>query len=215
MYDIKDMKKEIFKKIISKDEIKIFNAYKTPSKIQDYINSIPMRDDENEPIVNSPRNVISKNTASCIEGAMLASALLAYHGYETYLLDLKVGKNNDNDCDHVVATFKIDGHFGAISKTSHAVLRYREPIYKSVRELTMSYFHEYFLDDGSKTLRSFSSSFSVFKKYGLSWITSEHDLYDIACDLDESPHTDILTPKMVRGLRKADRIEILAGKVKE
>ena len=201
------------KKILNKNEIKIFDRYSTPSKIQDYINLIPMRHDDNEPIVRSPREVITKNETSCIEGAMLACAMLAYHGYESYLLDLKVDIKNDIDCDHVVALFVVDGHFGAISKTNHAVLRFREPIYQSVREIAMSYFHEYFLDDGKKNLRSFSNKVPLLKKFGVEWITSNEDLYEIACELDNFPHQNILTPKMIRNLRKADDIEIRATNV--
>lgn len=205
--------KDTLKKILTRNELKIFNTYTTPSKIQDYINSIPMRHDTNEPIVRSPRVVIEKNEASCIEGAMLAYAMLAYHKHETYLLDLKVDIKNTDDCDHVVTLFKIDGHFGAISKTSHAVLRFREPIYQSVREIALSYFHEYFLDDGKKNLRSFSNKFPLVKKHGMDWITSNEDLYKIACELDNFPHQTILTAKMIRNLRKADEIEIRAANV--
>jgi len=203
------------KKNLSDDVIKIFNKLSTPQKAQDYINTIPMRHDENEPIVRSPLHTIHAHEASCIEGAMLACTILAYHGYDTYLLDLKVDVRNTADCDHVVALFKKDGYVGAISKTTHAVLRYREPIYKSVRELAMTYFHEYFLDNGKKTLRSFSNRFDIFKKFGYNWIGSERDLYEIACALDNSPHTTILSPSMIRNLRNADPIEIAAGKIKE
>lgn len=200
---------------LNSKEIKIFEKYNTPSRIQDFINSIPMRNDNLEPIVLSPREALLSNQLSCIEGAMLATVMLTYHGYKSYLLDLKVDTKNNKDCDHVVALFKIDKHFGAISKTTHAVLRYREPVYASPRELAMSYFHEYFLDNGKKTLRSFSKPFDIMKKYGIGWITEKKDLYKIACDLDDSSHTKILTPKTLRGLRKADFIEIKAGKIKE
>ncbi len=211
----KSNQKNKIEKVLNAQEIKIFKKFSTPQKIQDFINSIPMRHDDNEPIVRSPRQVLLKNEASCIEGALLACVLLAYHGYNTWLLDLKVDPRNNIDCDHVVALFKKDGHFGAISKTTHAVLRYREPVYISVRELAMSYFHEYFLDNGNKTLRSFSSGFDIFKEFRFDWIGSADDVYEIACALDTHPHKKILTPRMIRSLRKADTIEIEAGKIKE
>ncbi len=131
------------------------------------------------------------------------------------MLDLKVGKRNTKDEDHVVALFSAHGRYGAISKTSHAVLRYREPVYKTIRELAMSYFHEYFTDDGKKTLRSFSKPFDIEKHFGTDWIDSAEDLYEIAVALDEHPHEDILSPKMAKGLRLADPIEIKAGKIVE
>ena len=204
--------KEDLKKILTKDEIKLFESCKTPSKIQDFINTIPMRTDDNEPIVRSPRAALQAHTLSCIEGAFLACTLLAYHGYETYILDLKVDTKNIIDSDHVVAIWKKDGHYGAISKTNHSVLRYREPIYASVRELAMTYFHEYFLDDGKKNLRSFSQKYPLFQKHGVSWATSDQDLYEMACELDDFPHVSVLTKAMQSSLRKADDIEIKATK---
>jgi len=86
---------------------------------------------------------------------MLAAAALWHNGYPSLLLDLKT---TDADADHVVALFKEGGRWGAISKTNHAVLRYRDPVYRDPHELAMSYFNEYFLDSGVKTMRSFSAA---------------------------------------------------------
>ena len=201
--------------LLSESERAVYAALNTPYNIQVFINSLEMRTDVNEPIVRSPREVLQKHKASCIEGALLACAILEYHGLQSYLLDLKVDPDNETDSDHVVAVFTHGKYFGAISKTSHAVLRYREPIYTSIRELVMSYFHEYFLDTGEKTLRSFSKEYPIFKKFGVDWITSEEDLYEIACALDAYPHRQILSKTMIRDLRPADSIEISAGKLKE
>ncbi len=201
---------------LAKKEVALFRKLNTPKKIQDYINSLGKKPTgKNEHIVRSPRLVISTGKASCIEGALLAHVIFTYHKRKSYLLDLRVGKNNNKDVDHVITIFKDDGYFGAISKTRHAVLRYREPIYTSVRELVMSYFHEYFTNDGKKTLRSYSKPFDVIGKFGTDWITSDEDRYEIAVALDDLPHTNILTIKMERGLRRADKIEIKAGKLTE
>ena len=174
-----------------------------------------MRTDRTDPIVRSPLKAIEAGEASCMEGALIAAAALAYHGAPALLLDLKVAPDNIRDTDHVVTLFKWQGCYGAISKTSHAVLRYREPAYKTLRELVMSYFHEYFLDDGIKALRSHSKPFDVIKAFGTTWIESDDDLYEIACALDDSPHADVLPKGLVRRLRKADAIEIEAGRLKE
>lgn len=148
-----------------------------------------------------------------MEGALLAATAFYVNGERPLLLDLKTIGHPDSD--HVVALFKKFDHWGAVSKTNHGVLRYREPIYKSVRELAMSYFHEYFLDDGRKTMRSFSRplDLSRFDKYG--WITSESGLDYVVDFLDRMPHEKILTPAMDRNLRLADKVEIEAGKVVE
>ena len=95
------------------------------------------------------------------------------------------------------------------------MLRYREPVYLTVRELAMSYFHEYFTDDGTKTLRSFSKPFDVEKTFGAEWVNSGEDLFEIACALDDSPHTEIAPAVAMRKLRKADPVEIEMGKVLE
>ena len=106
----------------------------------------------------SPRFVIKNKTAHCMEGALLAAAVLEFHGAKPLVMDLR---SEDHDFDHVVAVFKQFGHWGTVSKTNHAVLRYREPIYQSIRELAMSYFHEYFDGKGRKTLREYSRLFNL------------------------------------------------------
>src|SRR3989344_889458 len=107
----------------------------------------------------------------------------------------------------------INSEWGAISKTNHEVLRYREPVYKSVRDLVMSYFHEYFLNDGKKTLRSSTEPVDLSRFYSKNWITSDTDLWYIDEYLNRVPHTSILNKKQVAYLRRADKIEIRAGKL--
>ena len=159
----------------------------------------------------SVSRALKTKKAHCFEGALLAAAALWIQGQKPLLLDL-VAKEPDDD--HVVALFKKGNKCGAISKTNHSVLRYRDPIYASVRELAMSYFNEYFLKDGKKTMRSFSKPFNL-TRYGTTWLTSEEDLFEIAYDLDNSPHTKILTGANEKILRKADPIEIETGEVVE
>jgi hypothetical protein len=124
-------------------------------------------------------------------------------------LDLKT---TDADVDHVVALFKDGDRWGALSKTNHAVLRYRDPIYANVRELVMSYFNEYFLDTGVKTLRSYSAPFSL-SRYGTKWLIADNDLYDIVVGLDHSRHIPLLGAAAARKLRLAEPVEIKAGKI--
>jgi len=199
---------------LTREEEKLFRSLNSPAKIQDFLNTLTMRADEREPIVRSPRVVVQKKAASCIEGALFAYAVLHHHKRKAYLLDLRVDPHA-RDVDHVVCLFKQDGLWGAISKTSHAVLRYREPVYKTPRELAMSYFHEYFTDDGHKTLRSFSKPFQIEAVAQKDWITTHEDLYEIAAALDAHPHIEILTKKQVRSLRPADILERKAGKLKD
>jgi len=159
----------------------------------------------------SPERVISTHRAHCFEGAILAVLALWINGEKPLLLDLNTKKS---EFDHVVAIFKRNNCWGAISKTNHAVLRYREPVYKNIRELVMSYFHEYFITDGTKTLRCYSLPFDMSKE-GTKWITEEKELFSLVNKLDRSPHKDILTTKQISELKKAHMTERKAGEIVE
>ncbi len=189
----------------------VFKKLTTPAKVQDFINAIPINFEQAGNTCQSPLRALRNDTAQCIEGAILAAAILWYHGEKPLLLDLKTAKGDD---DHVVALFRRDARWGAVSKTNHAVLRYRDPIYASVRELAASYFNEYFLDSGQKTLRSFSLPFELLA-YQDDWLTSDNDLWGIYEDIDAVRHIPLVEKKTVRKLRLADAVEIEAGKIVE
>ncbi len=191
-------------------ERKQLKKLSTPAKIQDYLNSLPFHFVDANDTCLSPKEVIRFGTAQCMEGAMLAAAALRFHGHQPLIVDLTSSKD---DFDHVIAVFKGGRHWGAISKTNHAVLRYREPIYRTIRELVMSYFHEYFLNDGRKTLRSFTKPVNLarFDKQG--WMTSVEPVWYIPVHLVNVKHHAILTPKQRQNLRPADAIEIAAGRL--
>ncbi|MCC7356730.1 MAG: hypothetical protein IT410_03945 [Candidatus Doudnabacteria bacterium] len=193
----------------SPQEIKLFKKLNSPAKIQDYLNTLKHNKKDTW---RSPRNVIKHKEAYCIEGAILAAAILEFHGHKPLIMDIR---GAHPDVDHVIAPFKLNGYWGAISKTNYAVLRYREPIYKTLRELVMSYFHEYFLDNGIKTLRDYSVPLNLrkFKKYN--WQTSEQSLEDIAEYIDTIKHIPIINKKQIKNLRKADSLEIAVGKLRE
>ena len=186
--------------------------FNSPVKIQDFLNTLPFNFEKRGETCYSPRLVLRKRTAHCMEGAMFAAAALRQLGHPPLVVDLRAHKK---DFDHVIAVFKIKNRWGAISKTNHAVLRYREPIYRDIRELVMSFFHEYFLDNGHKTLREYSDPFDLAKFDNRDWETSEKNLFYIPEALDRSRHHKILTPPQLRSLRRADPIEIQAGKIKE
>lgn len=192
-------------------EWQLLKRLSTPAKVQDFLNSLRFNFEKQGETHRSVKGVLKHKEAHCFEGALLACAAFWIQGQKPLILDLKTVRP---DFDHVVALFKINGHWGAISKTNHAVLRYREPVYKSIRELAMSYFHEYFLNDGRKTLRSFSKPFDL-SKYGNEWLITKENLAWLAYELDQSPHTKILSPKQIKGLRRADKIERKAGEAVE
>lgn len=183
----------------------------TPGKVQDFLNSIPFNFEKRGETLKSPMMVLRTKSVHCFEGALLGAYILSLHRFPPLILHLQ---STNEDYDHVVALFKIDGLWGALSKTNHAVLRYREPVYKNIHELVMSYFHEYFLDNGVKTLRKYSAPLNL-NTLPKNWMLSERDLWYIDKKLDKIKHYNILTPKSQKNLRKADEIEIKAGKIVE
>lgn len=197
---------------LDKKELAILKKLTTPIKIQDYLDTLPINFEKMGETQMSPLRVLREKKAHCIEGALLACTALWLQGQEPLLLDLKAMPHDD---DHVVALYKINGLWGAISKTNHATVRFRDPIYRTVRELAVSYFHEYFLDKtGQKVLYSYSKPFNL-KKLGTEWITAEEDLWDLAWELDQSPHYNIFPKKNKKYIRKADAMERKAGNLKE
>ena len=153
----------------------------------------------------SPRRVLQEKRMHCLEGALFAAASLAYHGKPPLLLDLQTIKHDE---DHVVALFKEGGRWGAISKTNHSILRWRDPVYKTVRELAMSYFHEYILwKNGKKTLKAFSRAFDLRRYKPAEWVVSVDELDFIAIELDDSPHYPIATARVLKNARRASAIE--------
>ena len=196
---------------LNQKEMQILKKLDSPKKIQDFLNKIPINFEPDGDTCFSPRKVLREKKCHCIEGALLAAAIFWIHGKKPLVVDMKT---SNDDFEHVVAVFKENGKWGAISKTNHAVLRYREPVYNSIRELVMSYFHEYFKDNGKKTLRSYSVPVDL-SRFGPEWITSEENLWHIHDYLDKVKHYKILTRKQIRNLRRADKIEIQAGKIIE
>lgn len=197
--------------ILTPAERRLFRRLDTPRRIQDFLESFPVNYEPDGETCKSPRQVLRTRTAHCIEAAFLAAAVLWFHGEPPLLLDLRA---TDQDDDHVVTPFRARGLWGAISKTNHSVLRYRDPLYRDVRELAMSYFHEYQLDDGRKSLASFSDFYDL-RRHGDGWITEPGPLSAIEHALDDSRHHSILRGRSRLMLRRADRIEIRAIKMKQ
>jgi len=197
---------------LNKQELRILKKLNTPRKIQDFLNKLQINFEKKGETCMSPRKVLREKKAHCIEGALLAALCLKLHGEKPLLVDLKTTKD---DFEHVIAVFKKNGKYGAVSKTNHAVLRYREPLYRDIRELVMSFFHEYTDNKGRKTLRSFSVPVNLDRFNKKDWMTDEEDLWYIHDYLDNVKHYPILDRKQISGLRKADKIEIKAGKIAE
>lgn len=198
---------------LNKKELVILRKLSTPIKIQNFLDTIPRNGEKMGETYMSPRQVLKRQKAHCFEGALVAALALWLQGERPLLFDLKANKKDE---DHVLALYKRNGYWGAISKTNHATLRFRDPIYKTLRELALSYFHEYFENKtGKKTLRRYSSQPFDLSKLGPDWVTAEEDLVDIINALEDAPHRRLVPKKNARLLRPADKMELKAGRLIE
>jgi len=198
---------------LTKEELAVFKKLTTPAKIQDFLDSFPRNMEKKGMTCMSPRRVLREKKMHCYEGALTAALCFWLSGEEPLLMDLRSDKT---DYDHVLALYKRNGYWGAISKTNYATLRFRDPVYKTIRELALSYFHEYFVNEtGRKSLRECSLQPLDLRKFGTDWPTAEEELYDIAAALDDAPHQLLLPKANRRFLRPADKMERKAGRLTE
>ena len=189
-------------------EWRALRALRTPVGIQRALEAMPYHVAAS---AWSPRRVLREGTAHCLEGAIFAAAALRVLGFAPLLLDLEAVQ----DTDHVISVYRLRGHWGAIAKSNFSGLRFREPVYRSVRELVMSYFESYINLRGERTLRAHSRPINLgrFDRSHPGWMTSAGDLWWIAEHLVRVPHTRILTAGMTRHLSRVDRRSLAAGLV--
>jgi len=169
-----------------------------PMAIQVFLDQTPY---STEPIYRSPLSVLRDRRAHCFDGALLAACALRRLGEAPLIVDMRA----HNDDDHVLAIFKRHGHFGAIAKSNTTVLRYREPVYRTIRELVMSYFDLYYNLSGDKALREFSAAVDLRRFDAIDWMSRDEGLEAIATRLDTIRHFAILTPAMIAGLSRVDK----------
>ena len=184
----------------------------TPQKIQTFLNSIPINHELSGETIHSVRSVIRHRRAHCIEGAMFAACALWVHGEPPLVMHLDCALS---DYPHVVALFRRGSHWGAISKTNGAPLRYRDPIYRSLRELALSYFHEYSDLRGRKTLRSFSAAFDLRRIDSALWVTNEDDCQEVEDLLAGLRHYRLISRRQEPLLACRDPFEREASKLVE
>ena len=203
--------KRLPRRAIAHSELRFLESLSTPRRIQDFLVRMPINHERDGETVSSPLVTLRRNSAHCLEGALVAALALWMQGHPPLIMDLKTV--NDDE-DHVVAVFRVGGRWGGITKTNHAVLRYRDPVYRDLRELAMSYFHEYALPDGRKSLRSYSRPYDL-RTYDQDWITTEEPLLEVEYHIDTAPHYSLLDRGQIGRLRPMDPIEIEAGKLVE
>jgi len=183
-------------------EIRMLSRLKTPQKIQDFLDKIDYNIEDRGETYFSPRMVLRKKTANCFEAAIFAAAVLRLHGYKPLIMDLTSG--NENDADHVIAIFKVRGHWGAIAKSKYPALTFREPIHRTLHELALTYFEEYFNYYGKKTMRGYSNPVNLSRFDKKDWMITEKPLKFLEDYLNTIKHVDLLTKGMIRNLRKTE-----------
>src|SRR5438874_12259724 len=176
----------------------MLRALKTPVGVQRFLNKLPYNLGYT---ARSPGKVLRDRTASCLEGGIFGAAALRVLGFPPLIFDLEA----DQDTDHVVAIFKRGGYWGAVAKSNFTGCRYREPVYRTLRELAMSYFNIYFNLRFERTLRRYSRPVNLARFDRLNWMTTDKQVWFIAEYLCEIPHISLLTPAMEKNLTRVDR----------
>ncbi len=189
---------------MSEKEIKLFKQLTTPRKIQDFLDQTPYSPD---PIYRSPRSVILDRKAHCFDGCLFGAAALRFIGFPPLILDMYA----HNDDEHMLAIFRINDCIGAIAKSNFTGLRYREPIYKSLRELVMSYFEDFYNLDYEKTLRGYALPLNLTKYDHLDWMTSDEHLDEVADATDRMRRINLLNKEQIAFLSKTDEKSYKAG----
>ncbi|HZI82582.1 MAG TPA: hypothetical protein VFF44_01640 [Casimicrobiaceae bacterium] len=197
---------------LTRGEFAILRRLATPEKIQAFLNAVPINHEIDGETILSVREVLRQRRAHCIEGALLAACALWVRGEPPLVMHLDC---DPSDYPHVIALFRRRGCWGALSKTNGACLRYRDPVYRSLRELAMSYFHEYFDKRGRKTLRSYSQAFDLRRIDPRLWITSEEACVAAHARLAGLRHYPLISARQARLLSKRDPFERRAAALVE
>ncbi|MCX6637248.1 MAG: hypothetical protein NT090_19505 [Acidobacteria bacterium] len=191
-------------------ELRTLGRLDAPFKIQRFLDrEIGYNKEPNGATCYSPRLVLRHGVAHCMEGALAAAAALRVHGHPPLLVDLEAVR----DDDHVLAVFRDRGFWGAIAKSNYAGLRFREPVYRTLRELVMSYFDHYYNLRGEKTLRNYSRPVNLKRFDKTRWMTAEEDVWAIPEYLCDIPHIPVLARGAERRLNRMDKRLFAAGLV--
>ncbi len=185
-------------------ELRKLRSFKTPHGIQRALDAMPYHLADS---AWSPRRVLAENTSHCYEGALFAAAALRANGYPPLIIDFEA----EHDTDHVLALYKLGGCWGAVAKSNYTGCRYREPIYRSLRELALSYFDVYFNLRGDRTLRTFSRPVHMKRFDHLNWMTTDEPVWFVAEYLLTISHTPLISAAQAKCLHRLDGRSYRAG----
>ena len=186
-------------------ERKLLSGLDTPANIQDYLNAIPYSEDD---FYRCPLRVLREQKAHCFDGALFAAMALRCIGFQPLILELIP---NERDDDHLLALFKKYDHWGAVAQSNFTGIRYREPVYRSLRELVMSYFEDFFNAAGEKTLVGYRTPVNLKVFDHLDWMSSDAGLEALADGMDRYKIIPVITDEMAANLALADKRSLHAG----
>ncbi len=195
----------IFEQALTKAEKRLLARLDTPDKIQLFLDGL---DYAEETIYRAPLRVLRGRTCQCFDGAVFGAAMLQRLRYPALVLNLLP---NNRDDDHVLALFQRDGHWGALAKSNFVGLRFREPVYRDLRELVMSYFEHYYNLHREKTLRGYTYPLALKAFEHQQWMTLDETMELIAKRLDSIRRVRLLTQPMIRRLSLVDERSCQAG----
>lgn len=190
---------------ISPSERQVLSYLDSPSAIQSFLNSVPYSEDK---FYRCPLRVLRDRKGHCFDGALFAAMALRRLGHPARILELVP---NDRDDDHIIALFKLHGGWGSVAQSNFSGLRFREPVYRSLRELVMSYFEDHFNAAGEKTLRGYRGPVHLQTFDRLEWMSSDDGLDSLADGMNRYHIQPLLTAEMEAGLSLADERSINAG----
>lgn len=196
---------EAFERMLADTERGIISGLTNPARIQAFLDDIAYSADD---FYRCPLRVLRERTAHCFDGAVFAAAALRRLGHPPLILDLL---SNGRDDEHLLALFKVDGHWGAVAKSNFVGLRFREPVYRSLRELAMSYFEQYYNIEREKTLRGYTGPLNLHRFDRFDWMTKDEPLERIARRTDEIRRIDLLPPVLAERLSPVDERSYQAG----
>jgi hypothetical protein len=185
-------------------ELEVLSGLSSPAKVQAFLDGIPYSSD---PIYRCPRSVLRDRKAHCYDGALFAAAALSHLGYPPVIVNMLA----DRDDEHLLALYQVSRHWGAVGKSNVVGLRFREPVYRSLRELLMSYFEQYFNVEGLRSLRSYLLPLNLDSLDGLPWMTEDAAMDEIAQKLNRRRKVRLVTPEMVARLSPVDQRSYEAG----
>lgn len=186
------------------EDIRTLRTLKTPAQIQRFVDELIYQYADT---AGSPQRVLRERKGHCLEGALLAAAALRINGHPPMLMDLEAVR----DDDHVVALYREQSLWGGIAKSNFAGLRFRSPVYRTLRELALSYFDHYYNLRGERTLRAYAGPVNLSRLDSEHWMTADEDVWCVPELLIAARHHPLFPDKVARALPRLDKRSYEAG----